>query len=272
MSQFSNTNELCNAITSVSELADQLKNLYFNIATADQKIISKLENRYSETKMDIIDWFKDSSNFDMFKASPEIKQALFFKQVKQDFYNYEIGINQELKDKIYRDFLKKYEMASPEDLMTALEKRNLQLLNKSPEDEASSPEVKYLINVYSRSRCFDNNWNYVRNNLPGKDLMDKDSLDLLEIIQQNQHFLKDNPNHFLKNKGSYKNQAPSLNDIFEAIHSSALASPEGKEKVKKYIKIFKDFEEKKPEKEEILSIREKSAPKKGLGNEAPKPI
>lgn len=267
MSQFSNTNEVGNAITSVSELADQLKNLYFNIATADSKIISKLEDKYAETKMDIIDWFKDSSNFDMFKASPDLKQALFFKQVKEELYNNEIGINQELKDKIFRDFFKKFESASPEDLMTAQEKRNLQLVNKG-----SGDETKYLLNVYARLRCFESNWSYVKHNLPNKDLMDKDSSDLLKIIQQNPHFLKDNPNHFLKNKGSYKNQAPTLTNVFDAIHASALASPEGKEKVKKYIKIFKDFEDKKPEQEEIISIREKSAPKKGLGMEAPKPV
>jgi hypothetical protein len=271
MSQFLNTNEVCNAITSVSELADQLKNLYFNSATADQKIIAKLENKYVEIKMSIIDWFKEPNNFDMFKAAPDIKQALFFKQIQDGLYQHEIGLNQELKDKSYRDFLKKYESFSSDDLMTAQEKRNSSLLNMNL-DGTSSSETKYLLNVYDRLRCFEANWSYVNKNLPNKDLMDKETLDLFKIVQHNLHFLKDHPNHFLKNKGSYKNQAPTLQEVFDAIHSSALASPEGKEKIRKYIKLFKDFEDKKPEKEEILSIREKSAPKNTVGLDKPKPI
>lgn len=272
MPQFSNTNEICIAITSISELAEQLKNLYFNIATADQKIILKLQEKYAENKMDIIDWFKNPSNYDMFKATPDLKQALFFKQVKDGFYNNEIGINQELKDKFYRDFLKKFELASDDELMTAQEKRNAQLFNKKQADGTEGVETQYLLGVYSRNRCFDSNWIYVKNHLPNKDLRDSDASELLKIIQENPHFLKDNPNHFLKNKGSYKNQAPNLQNIFDAVHSSALASPDGKEKVKKYIKLFKDFEQKNPEKEEILSIREKAGPKKNLGNDIPKPM
>ncbi len=276
MNQLSNTKDASNAIFTIAELADQLKNLYFNRENADEKIIAKLEEKCSELKMDLIEWFKDSANYELFKSSPDAKQALFFKQVQGGFYNHEIGINQDLKDKIYRDFLKKFELTPPEELMTAQEKRNLQLSQNATDEESKSgfalAEATFLFNVYSRVRCFESNWEYVKNNLPGKDLLDKETVNLLKTIQDNPHFLKDHPNHFLKNKGSYKNQAPTLSEVFNTVHASALASPDAKVKIRMYEKLFKDFAEKKPEQEVILDIRDKSKPKNKLGHEAPKPI
>jgi hypothetical protein len=282
MIQFTNTKEVSDSIQQVAEVGDQLKNLYFNIDTADQKVISKLENRYAETKMDIIEFLKNPSQYDMFRASPDAKQALFFKQVQEGYFNHEIGLNQELKDKIYRDFLEKFKLTPPEELMTTQEKRNLQMLQQQGNSELNLSavgsflnEAKFLLNIYSRTRCFEGNWNYVKNNLPGNDLLDKDAKNLLQTIAQNPHFLKDNPNHFLKNKGEYKNQAPELADIFTVVHASSLGSPEAKDKVKKYEKMFKDFAEKKPESQEILSVRNKSKPQAGVeagvGLDKPKP-
>jgi len=274
MNQLSNTKDASNAILAVAELADQLKNLYFNRETADEKIIAKLENQCSELKMDIIDWFKDSANYELFKSSHEAKHALFFKQVQAKFYNNEIGINHELKDKIYRDFLKKFESTPPEDLITTQEKRNIQLNQNTSEEEFKSgfalAEATFLLNVYARVRCFESNWKYLQNHLPGKDLLDTETLSVLKTIQNNPHFLKDHPNHFLKNKGSYTNQAPTLGEVFDTVHASALASPDAKVKIRMYEKLFKDFTEKKPEQEIILDIRDKSKPKNSLGNDAPK--
>lgn len=276
MNQLSNTKDASNAVLAVAELADQLKNLYFNRDTAEGKIVAKLEEKCAELKMDLIEWFKDSANYELFKSSPDTKQALFFKQVQAGFYNHEIGINQDLKDKIYRDFFKVFESTPPEQLITAQEKRNLQLNQNRTEEEYkvgfALAESAFLSNVYSRIRCFENNWEYVKNHLPSKDLLDRDAVSVLNIIQSNPHFLKDHPNHFLKNKGSYTNQAPTLGEVFDTIHASALASPDAKVKIRMYEKLFKDFTDKKPEQEVILDIREKSKPKNTLGHDAPKPI
>lgn len=283
--ELSNTREASDAIVTVAEVGDQLKNLYFNIDSADPKVISKLEEKYAETKMDIIDFLKEPSNYDMFKVSPDAKQALFFKQVQEGFFNHEIGLNQELKDKIYRDFLQKFNLTPPEELMTAQEKRNIQMLQQQQAQGQDSnislvgigtflAETKLLFNAYSRTRCFEGNMDYVKNNLPIRDLLDKDSQILLQTIYKNPHFLKDSPNHFLKNKGDYKNQAPETRDVFQAIHSSALGSPDGKEKIKKYEKMFKDFMDKTPESQEISKVRNKSKPKNDsiLGLNKPTPF
>lgn len=267
--EYANTREASNDIARLSELAEQLKALYFHYETADHKVISKIENDFSNTKMDIIEWLDEPSNYNLFKSSPDAKQALFFKQVKEGFYNHEIGLNQELKDQIYRDFLQKYNSTPAEELMTAQEKRNIQILQQEHDLEGNKPnglaQANFLLNIYNKTRCFDKNWDYVKNNLPRDNLLDKDAVNLLKTIKSSPHFLKDNPNHFLKNKGDYKNQAPDLKDIYEAAHSSSLGSPEGKEKIKKYEKLFKDFTEKKPEKQEIFSVRDKAVQKNTTG-------
>lgn len=280
MTDYVNSKEVSNDIVRVSELGDQLKNLYFNYETADKKVIAKLENDFAEKKMDIADWLKKPTNYDLFKSSPDAKQALFFKQVQEGFYNHEIGLNQELKDKIYRDFLEKFNLTPPEELMTAQEKRNFQMLQKAANGEQSDykntliEEGKFLFNVYSRTRCFEGNWDYVKKNLPGHDILDGDTLRILRTVKDNPHFLADNPNHFLKNQGQYKGKAPELKDVFEAVHASALGSRDGKEKIKAYEKIFNAFAEKKPEAEAILSSRQKAFPNNdmGLGLDKPKPF
>lgn len=274
---YSTVKEVSQDIYRISDLAEILKNLYFNIETADPNVILKYENEFAETKMDIIEWLKEPQNYEIFKASPDAKQALFFKQVQEGYYNHEIGIDTSLKDKIYRDFLQKYNLTPPEELMTEQEKRNFKMLQQNSNDEENSQksgfveEAKFLFNVYARTRIFEGNWQYVKDHLPGKDLLDNDTLVFLKTIEQNPHFLQDSPNHFLKNQGTYKDQAPTLEDFFNATQESSLGSPEAKEKIKKYNKMFKDFLDKKPEKEVIETTRKKANPAKKQELNLPKP-
>ncbi len=267
--------EVSNDIYRVAELGEQLKSLYFNQENSDPSAIQKLETEYSDRKINIIEYLRDPIRYDMFRTSPDSKQSLFMKKVKEGYYDKELGLEDSLKEKIYHDFLDKFNQTSPEILMTPQEKRNIQMLQQlsieGAEPRGLEEETKILLTVHSRTRVFKSNWDYVISNLPGKELLDMDAKKLLKIVQENPHFLQDNPNHFLKNKGSFFNQAPDLEKFNDAIHNSSLGTSEAKEKVKKYIKLFQDFSDKKPEAESIKEIREQSLQNKIENKNTQKP-
>ncbi len=259
--KYSTVKEVSNDIHRISEIAETLKSLYFNKDNVDTEAILKYEAEFADRKMDIVEYLKDSVRYDMFRTSPDARHALFFKKVQENFFEMEIGFDMELKEKIYRDFSDSLSKMAPETLVTPQEKRNQQMFEAmSEEDKERYRDISKLIyQIHHETRTFQMNWNYLLANLP--EFLDATGKRVLSLVKNNPHFLKDHPNHFLKNKGSYTNLAPNTQELNEAFQGAATGYTESKEKLSRYEKIFSDFESKKPEEEAIIQIREKA-----LGN------
>lgn len=266
-SKYLSPKEVSNDIYRVVELAENLKSLHFNKATSDPAVISKYEQELADRKMDIIEYLREPIRYDMFRSSPEGRHALFFKKVQQGLFENEIGLDLALREKIYRDFAPALEKIPEDQLLTPQEKRNLQMLSAmDSEQQEYFKEISQFINhIYNKSKIFSINWNYMMENLP--EFLDASGKRVIGLVKANPHFLKDHPNHFLKNKGSYYNVAPTSLELNEAIQGASIGYAEFKEKLSRYEKIFSDFDQKVPEQEAIAQVRE-NALKTGLDNKS----
>jgi hypothetical protein len=118
-------------------------------------------------------------------------------------------------------------------------------------------EAQYIFQVYSRTRVFEGNMEYLKNNLPPDNLLDADTKKLLKTIKENPHFLADSPNHFLTKD---KTRAPNLEDIQNSLMGPAAGTKESKAKIKEMNDAFAEFEDGKYINEAIKQIRDISAP------------
>ncbi len=265
MSSYNSVKEVSQDINKVAETAEYLKNLYYHRETVDEKSILAYEQDFSNRKFKIVSWLEDESNFDTFKVHPEAKQALLYKITKDGLLDKEFGLDPKLQDKIYRDFNKVFENTPSEELLTLEEKKRLQHYTKNsvPEENRHdySNEHKHLCGVFAKGLIFVKSMEFIKKQLPHKDLLPKDANDILSLIEKQPHFVQGHPNNFLA-----RGQSFDLKTLNETIHDSATGTPDALEKLKSFKEKLNEFVAKIPTSKKIKEIRDESLDNKNTNN------
>lgn len=240
-------------ISKISEIATQLKLLFLNAKTAEPETVKTYEKDLATRKYNVISWLKNDDNYYFFKTSPDANAAQLLNNIKLGLFDNEIGLDFNLKDKIFRDFSNALTNTHPDDLLSQQQRK------MSPEQlEKIETQTHLVLGIYDKNKCFKDKMNYLQENIPNLALLDERTKNLYSIALRFPHFLNDSPYHFIVNMGRNKDKAPKVEDIYNILHESSIGSIEAKETVLKYTQIFNEFLDKIPHKETIEIIRDKA--------------
>lgn len=266
---YSNVKELSQDLAKCAEQAQSLKLLYYHRENVDDKAIVVQEKEYSQRKLSVINWLKEPQNYEMFKASADAKKALLYKYVSEGYFDHEIGIGSDLKDKVTSDFKEIYSNTPAQELLTNREKQNLEHYaknNVAPEKRYQfTKEHQAVLQVRDRSVCFNQDIKFLKEHLPNTKVLGATGALVVKMIEENPHFLNDSPNHFLVNHAGYKDKAPTVAQLHKTLHDAASGLPQAKESLDNIQKLFEQFKSKASITQQIRVVRDEYMPKPAVG-------
>lgn len=210
-------NEFSKGILEFAEKAEYAKVLQANLATVDESAVRELESEIAERKWAISEFLHDGSNYEQWKNFTNNNAEMLTKYVEKNYFEAEFnGTN--LKQKIERDFSDSL-ASNPELAITKREKLTLKHYQDSdvPENKRSSLQEfdNVVANIHNMEKCFARNFSKMLHDLPKK--LSKEAEQALGLVKNNPLLLKDNPHHFVVNRGIEKPAVSSeqLKDILE---------------------------------------------------------
>lgn len=210
-------NEFSKGILEFAEKAEFAKVLQANLATVDENAVRDLEKEIAERKWAISEFLHDGNNYEQWKNYTNNNAEMLTKYVEKNYFDVEFtGSN--LKQKMERDFSSSL-ASNPELAMTKREKLTLKHYedNMVPEDKRTYLKEfdSVVANIHNTEKCFARSFSKMLHDLPKK--LTKEVEQALGLVKNNPLLLKDNPHHFVVNRGIEKPAVSSeqLKDILE---------------------------------------------------------
>ena len=264
MNPISNSEELSKSILQVSKNIEYIKVLYEHQSrtresTIDEKAVKKYEQDIRQTKWNIIDYLSHSENYDNWLKQDKNNSMMFFKYFKQGHYEHEIGLNQQLNDKITRDLETKFVQTDPKSILTTEEISRIKHAetNLVPADRIYQykKENLQILKLYEVNKCYDKDIKDFKEIIkassispPLKEKMNQ----LVDRIEQDPIFLKGHPAHTVGNPNNreFSLSIAELRDTLNEGESSISQT------IDKLNKSFDNIITKKPILSVIKSLRE----------------
>lgn len=264
MNPISNSEELSKSIIQVAKNIEYIKVLYEHQSrtresTIDEKAVKKYEQDIRQTKWNIIDYLSHSKNYDNWLKQDKNNSMMFFKYFKQGHYEHEIGLNQQLNDKITRDLETKFVQTDPKSILTTEEISRIKHAetNLVPTDRIYQykKENLQILKLYEVNKCYDKDIKDFKEIIkassispPLKEKMNQ----LVDRIEQDPIFLKGHPAHTVGNPNNreFSLSIAELRDTLNEGESSISQT------IDKLNKSFDNIITKKPILSVIKSLRE----------------
>lgn len=264
MNPISNSEELSKSILQVAKNIEYIKVLYEHQSrtresTIDEKAVKKYEQDIRQTKWNIIDYLSHSKNYDNWLKQDKNNSMMFFKYFKQGHYEHEIGLNQQLNDKITRDLETKFVQTDPKSILTTEEISRIKHAetNLVPADRIYQykKENLQILKLYEVNKCYDKDIKDFKEIIkassispPLKEKMNQ----LVDRIEQDPIFLKGHPAHTVGNPNNreFSLSIAELRDTLNEGESSISQT------IDKLNKSFDNIITKKPILSVIKSLRE----------------
>lgn len=264
MNPISNSEELSKSIIQVAKNIEYIKVLYEHQSrtresTIDEKAVKKYEQDIRQTKWNIIDYLSHSKNYDNWLKQDKNNSMMFFKYFKQGHYEHEIGLNQQLNDKITRDLETKFVQTDPKSILTTEEISRIKHAetNLVPADRIYQykKENLQILKLYEVNKCYDKDIKDFKEIIkassispPLKEKMNQ----LVDRIEQDPIFLKGHPAHTVGNPNNreFSLSIAELRDTLNEGESSISQT------IDKLNKSFDNIITKKPILSVIKSLRE----------------
>lgn len=264
MNPISNSEELSKSILQVSKNIEYIKVLYEHQSrtresTIDEKAVKKYEQDIRQTKWNIIDYLSHNENYDNWLKQDKNNSMMFFKYFKQGHYEHEIGLNQQLNDKINHDLEAKFVQTDPKSILTTEEISRIKHAetNLVPADRIYQykKENLQILKLYEVNKCYDKDIKDFKEIIkassispPLKEKMNQ----LVDRIEQDPIFLKGHPAHTVGNPNNreFSLSIAELRDTLNEGESSISQT------IDKLNKSFDNIITKKPILSVIKSLRE----------------
>jgi hypothetical protein len=224
------------------ELIQNLIIIYHNAEHIEIELLREKEKQIQEMKYALIDWLNDEDNYNKLKESSSLARGWLYDYLVQGFFNYEIGIDSNLEDKIRTDFKQIFE-ENKHSFITKIEKENIEIKNYEN-------EKKQVLNIFDKEKCFSKNFHYI-NRYFSIHKIPSVGQNLLEKISIFPYYLSDHPYYFLVRS----NQSITLKEVFTILKDSSLGNKEAIKKIENILKLFNDFDSYKDISKNIQKIR-----------------
>ena len=225
------------------ELIQNLIIIYHNAENIEKSLLREKEQQIQEYKFEIINWLNQEENYNQLKESNSIAKAWLYSYLVQGYFDYEIGIESNLEDKIRIDFKQFFE-ENKSLIRTKIEKKHIEIQNY---DE----EKNQVLKIFDKSKCFIKNFQYILSYFSIHKLPNNGKF-LLEKISIFPYYISDHPYHFLVRS----NQSLPLKDIFKILKDSSLGNKDALKKIEEILKLFTNFDQYKEINKNIQKIRE----------------
>lgn len=201
-------NEFSKGILEFAEKAEYAKVLQANLATVDENSVRELEKEIAERKWAISEYLQEGSNYEEWKNFGNNNAEMLTKYVQKDYFQDEFS-GSRLQDRLQRDFGES--LANHPEL--GLTKREKATIKHYEDNMVSEDKRTYLkefdgvvANIHNKEKCFARNFSKMLNDLPKKTTKDVEKA--LNLVKGNPLLLKDNPHHYVVNRGR---DNPSVN-------------------------------------------------------------
>jgi hypothetical protein len=264
MNPISNSEELSKSILQVAKNIEYIKVLYEHQSrtresTIDEKAVKKYEQDIRQTKWNIIDYLSHNENYDNWLKQDKNNSMMFFKYFKQGHYEHEIGLNQQLNDKINHDLEAKFVQTDPKSILTTEEISRIKHAetNLVPTDRfyQYKKENLQILKLYEVNKCYDKDIKDFKEIIkassispPLKEKMNQ----LVDRIEQDPIFLKGHPAHTVGNPNN-REFSLSIAELRDTLNEGENSISQTIDKLNK---SFDNIVTKKPILSVIRSLRE----------------
>lgn len=233
-------NEFSKGILEFAEKAEFAKVLQANIATIDENSVRDLEKEIAERKWAISEFLHDGNNYEQWKNFTNNNAEMLTKYVEKNYFDVEFnGTN--IKQKIERDFSASL-AANPELALTKREKLTLKHYEENgvPHEQRSTLKEfdSVVANIHNEEKSFARNFSKMLQDLPKK--LTKEADQALNLVKNNPLLLKDNPHHFVVNRGIEK-PAVSSDQLKDILEEANLGDPSANNKLSKLVSSMLDM-------------------------------
>lgn len=237
-----NVKEFSDNFLACCELIQNLIIIYHNSEHVEIELLIEKEKQIQEMKYKLIDWINEEDNYNKVKESSSIVKGWLYNYLNEGFFEYEIGIDTNLEDKIRLDFKKIFE-ENKSYLVTKIEKENIEIKNYEN-------EKKQVLNIFDKEKCFLKNFKYINHYFSIHKIPNLGK-NLLEKISIFPYYISDHPYHFLVRS----NQSINLKEVFKILKESSLGDKESIKKIENILKLFNEFDSYKEITRNIQKIR-----------------
>lgn len=233
-------NEFSKGVLEFAEKAEFAKVLQANIATVDENSVRDLEKEIAERKWAISEFLHDGNNYEQWKNFTNNNAEMLTKYVEKNYFDVEFsGTN--LKQKIERDFSSSLE-SNPELAITKREKLTLKHYEDNNVPESQRTHLKefdvVVANIHNQEKCFARSFSKMLYDLPKK--LTKEADQAVGLVKNNPLLLKDNPHHFVVNRGIEK-PAVTTEQLKDILDDANLGDPSANSKLSKLVSSMLDM-------------------------------
>lgn len=225
-------NAFSKGILEFAEKVEYAKALQSHQITVDEPAIRQLEQEIGDRKWAISEFLESSSNYEEWKNFGNNNAEMLTKYVQKDYFQEEFA-GTKLKERLQRDFGESL-ASHPELALTKREKNTFQNYEENmvpQEQRVSFNEFDPLVaQIHNKEKCFTKNFSKMLSDLPAK--MTKDVDKAAQLVKSNPLLLKDNPHHYVVNRGT-DNPSVSSEQFKDILEDANMGDPTASKKLDK---------------------------------------